>query len=301
MALETRNGRHYFYRKRRMGARVVSKYVGSDEIAIVTAALDWCDRADRLTAQAERRAALDQRRQDEAEARALARCARALARLALLATNHHQHKGTWRKRRNPMSMAALQAAAQADAERRRASASRDTAARLADPPAEADHDALIQRCNRKDANPEDVAALRALIRARPAMAGEPIAPIRQALAAELANGGHALRRELTAAHLDQRRVELGYPHAPALERGLIDHLLLCELRLGNAERTLTVVESADTHQLAQGDYVDRRLTSAQRRYLAAVESLARVRRVRVELMRVAPDGSAEAVAVERPG
>lgn len=293
MPLERRNANHYYYRKRRHAGRVTSEYVGAGELAIIHAAFDWLDRADRIAAQAERRAQREAWRREAAADAELDTLARTLARLALLATGHHQHKGTWRKRR--MSMTRLQ-----DELSRRTNRTQDGAiAPGALPTPEGNAAALMERCNRADARPEDVTALRALIQAHPELVGEHTAPLRHALTAELTHHGHALKRELTTAYLTDRRAALGYAHAPAIERGLIDHLLLCELRLARAEERVTILD-VGTHQADKAEYADRRLSSAQRRYLAAVEALARVRRVRVELTRIAPDGTAEQVAIERP-
>lgn len=48
MAIENRQGRFYYYRKRREGGRVVSEYCGACETAIVTAAADRLEREARI-------------------------------------------------------------------------------------------------------------------------------------------------------------------------------------------------------------------------------------------------------------
>jgi len=72
--------------------------------------------------------------------------------------------------------------------------------------------------------------------------------------------------------------ELGYEGAPALERPLIEHVVLCWLRLQKAELAYSQV-LAGSPALTQAAYWERRLTMAQGRYLRAGESLARVRRL----------------------
>ena len=162
--------------------------------------------------------------------------------------------------------------------------------------------AIMQRCDRLDATAEDVAALCDLL-ARNQLVSAIAAPLEQALSIELEQRfKRPLKRELLRDALAQRRVELGFDSAPALERPLIVHLLLCELRLGNAETVFTATGAMPGGiTLPQADYADRQLSAAQRRFLAAAECLARIRRVRVELARVLPDGSATALAVEGPG
>ncbi len=97
MAWEQRNNRRYYYRKRRDGSRVVSKYVGSGELAEAAAALCAFEREARRA-----------RRRRWAASRALdapvdqaCDLVQALAHGALLATGHHLHKGQWRKARLP--------------------------------------------------------------------------------------------------------------------------------------------------------------------------------------------------------
>jgi hypothetical protein len=312
MAIEMRKSSRAYYRKERIGARVRSVYVAAGALGDAYAALDQVEREQRKAEQLDRRRARAAWEAEERDAEQLAAVARELERLALLATGHHQHKRTWRKRRTTMrGMEALQAAAAEELERRRAKAHRAAAAALAEalpalPDPNDDSDAaaraIMDRCNRADATPQDVEALRALMARRPLLLGDDdMSPIRQALNAEIERSGHALKRELVREHLEQRRAALGYHTAPALERGLINHLLVCEVRLGRAEHYFTAMETTLNVPIAVADHSDRRLSNAQRRYLAAVEALARVRRVRVELARVLPDGSAEAVAVERPG
>lgn len=99
MGWETRRGKRYYYRKKRIGGRVVSEYAGAGEIAELGARLDAIERAEREDA----RAAIRRERQEIAEqdrlARELGDLAQALARAALLAGGAHTHKGQWRKRK----------------------------------------------------------------------------------------------------------------------------------------------------------------------------------------------------------
>jgi hypothetical protein len=74
------------------------------------------------------------------------------------------------------------------------------------------------------------------------------------------------------------REDMGYTTAPELERTLIDHVVLCWLRLQRAELAYTQVFGA-TVTLEQARHWERKLTAAQTRYLRACETLARVRRL----------------------
>ena len=201
-------------------------------------------------------------------------------------------------------IANLQKRADAEQERRRKA---DERAGLPSLPAPDDHSAeaaraIVARCDRADATPEDMAALRKMLDRRGRALGAEGGVMRQALARELHEmPATGLGRELLTRDLEQHRADLGFDTAPALERPLIDLVCLNLLRLGNVEQTYSVKWAAGGMSYEGARFWEARLTAAQRRYLAAVECLARVRRVRVELMKIAPDGSAEAVAVEGPG
>jgi hypothetical protein len=76
------------------------------------------------------------------------------------------------------------------------------------------------------------------------------------------------------------RAELGYEQAPMLEKLLIEHVAVCWLSMYLMEYHYT--NSMNTKggvALALGDYLERSLTMAQGRYLRAMETLARVRRL----------------------
>jgi hypothetical protein len=74
------------------------------------------------------------------------------------------------------------------------------------------------------------------------------------------------------------RNELGHGSAAPLEKMLIDHVTLAWLRLSIIEFRYpsTIGKSIG---IPQADFWDRTLSAAQRRYLRAVETLARVRRL----------------------
>ena len=71
---------------------------------------------------------------------------------------------------------------------------------------------------------------------------------------------------------------LGYEGASQLEQLLIDHAVLCWLRLQDVEWSYSLAMERSL-PLTEADYWDRHLSAAQRRYLRACETLARVRRL----------------------
>jgi hypothetical protein len=97
MGWETRNGKSYYYQKRREGGRVRSRYVGSGAVANFVAMMDAQEKAER---ELERAAILAERESDEAtEARLdeLCEMLKTLTTAALLAAGFHTHKREWRR------------------------------------------------------------------------------------------------------------------------------------------------------------------------------------------------------------
>ncbi len=99
MAWERRNGRPCYYRKRRIGRRVVSKYVGGGEIGELAALADEARREEREAAR------IEEQRRREAEAdldrtvEELGEMTNLLTRAVLIAQGAHTHKGEWRGRK----------------------------------------------------------------------------------------------------------------------------------------------------------------------------------------------------------
>ena len=76
------------------------------------------------------------------------------------------------------------------------------------------------------------------------------------------------------------RQAMGYKTAPAIEKPLIHHVCLCWLRLQFCELKYTEATGGSL-TLAQGEYWEKRLSSNQRRYLKATETLARIRKLNI--------------------
>jgi hypothetical protein len=100
MGLESRGGRHYYYRKERHGGRVRSVYVGSGEMARYYAVLELGARVEKIAL----REALDAERQTHLDVDNViaqnAEIAKAVAESILLLSGYHLHSRTWRKKRN---------------------------------------------------------------------------------------------------------------------------------------------------------------------------------------------------------
>ena len=100
MGWERRGSGMYYYRKQRIGGRVVSEYVGAGPLVELLAEDEAQDRAyQEAQRKAERRAREELRALDR-EADEVGDLIRALTHGVLLATGHHTHKGQWRKQRD---------------------------------------------------------------------------------------------------------------------------------------------------------------------------------------------------------
>lgn len=75
------------------------------------------------------------------------------------------------------------------------------------------------------------------------------------------------------------RLEMGYDDAPVILRGLIDHVVLCWLRLYITELRYERNMESGNLTVTQGEYWEKKLTQNQKRYLRAVETLARIRKL----------------------
>ena len=96
--------------------------------------------------------------------------------------------------------------------------------------------------------------------------------------------GMAVSAALNANYEGKTR-DLGRPQDGPLEAMLVAHVALCWLRLQMMEQKYTRAAS-QSMSLAQGDYWERKLSSAQRRYLRAAETLARIRRLALPALQV---------------
>ncbi len=99
MAWETRGNRNYFYRKKRIGGKVKSEYVGfGDDAALI----ERCGQLEKQRAEAE----AEKLREKKAEAEAideqinkLSEINQTLVDALFLVNGFYRHKGQWRKKR----------------------------------------------------------------------------------------------------------------------------------------------------------------------------------------------------------
>jgi hypothetical protein len=145
---------------------------------------------------------------------------------------------------------------------------------------------LLKRCDTEDPAPEDVQALRRHLQESP-HAWRVYGDLANAITEEMIRGiqTSALGKESVVVWRLKTRNELGYKEAPPLEKMLIDHLMLCWLRLQMAEHVYTGC-TKEGGTLNQGLFWEKRLSAVQRRYLRAVETLARIRKLALPVLQV---------------
>jgi len=92
-----------------------------------------------------------------------------------------------------------------------------------------------------------------------------------------------LLKESLTRKLDLMREELAGPNVTPLERLLVERIVACWLHLHHLEMVYACKESMS---LALGSYYQRSISSAQKRYLAAIKTLALVRKLAVPVLQV---------------
>ena len=93
------------------------------------------------------------------------------------------------------------------------------------------------------------------------------------------NGATVLVTEFVKARVRDLRRDLGFHEASPLERLLIEHVVLCWVRLNYTEHGYTERIGSGDLTLSQADWWERRLSATQQRYLRACQTLVRVRKL----------------------
>ena len=100
---------------------------------------------------------------------------------------------------------------------------------------------------------------------------------------DLSAGEHVLVREAQMRVLTQMEKDIAGQNPTPLERLLAQEIVLCRQHLSLAEERFAEITSCS---FAEGEYHQRWLNHAQRRYLAAVKTLAQVRRLQLPAVQV---------------
>lgn len=295
MGWEERNGRSYYYKKRRDGARVVSEYVGAGPLAVVSSQWDDQERSDRARERAVRRRAEVQL---DGHLRRALDLAALLTRASLLASGAHTHRGQWRRRR---TLTGRPIVPPTDMAEHRQSLQAESNGAVVTVPAPAHYDAeavehlrkVMDRTNKADPKPADVAALRAALDAYPGLwrlAGDAAAGALGAVV-KMGSGDNVLLRESLRRRVAMVADELRRPEDGPLEKLLIEQVAVTWLNYHVMQRSLAE-KTSQRHALEIAAHYERRTTQAQGRHLRAVLALARVRRLGRPsiLVNVAADG-----------
>jgi hypothetical protein len=143
----------------------------------------------------------------------------------------------------------------------------------------ADFQKVVAAVNREKPEPAQLARLRQYLSDYPALTkqlGNLSDTIRERVLQKMCGG--AATQTYVQSYCVLLREEMGYPEASALEQMLIDHIVLCWVRLHDTEWYYQNINEKQ-HTLTVGDYWERKLSSTQARYLRSIEALSKVRRL----------------------
>jgi hypothetical protein len=99
MAWEDRNGRQYYYRKRREGKRVISEYVGGGLAGELSSIYDNIDRWENFQKREELRKNKETAAQLDKQVKEIKEYTQAITRAVLLLSGYHAPRRQWRKQR----------------------------------------------------------------------------------------------------------------------------------------------------------------------------------------------------------
>jgi len=140
-------------------------------------------------------------------------------------------------------------------------------------------DALVRKTNVEHPKPEDVQALRKTLTEMPSLwrAAGDLAnlSIKMALEGTWLRSGMRISVETG---IDDLKKDFGYKDAPAIEKLLIEQIIVCWVLLQKAQMLYAVAQQQGP-ALHEGDYWERRVTGADMRFRRGCETLARVRKL----------------------
>jgi len=139
--------------------------------------------------------------------------------------------------------------------------------------------ALAQKTNVEHPKPKDVQALRKMLTETPKL-WRAMGDLAK-LSMQVALAGSWLkpdRRISIETGIDDLKKDFGYKDAPAVEKLLIDQIIVCWVFLQKSQMQYGVEKQPGT-ALPEADYWERRVTAAHMRFLRACETLARVRKL----------------------
>ena len=136
---------------------------------------------------------------------------------------------------------------------------------------------LMERCNADKPAEADINELRKRLAETPEVGRELGCLAQLVIDRRLDQSFNGMSREFVRARLLDMAAELRYEQSPELEKMLIKHILWCWLDLYVVQVRAVNLDN-ESHSLNVGLYRDKRLNSAQRRFLKATDSLAKIRK-----------------------
>jgi hypothetical protein len=274
-------GNSYYYHNRRIGRRVVSRYMGHGPVGERAEMVDAAIREARAmldsTERAEREAEAAELEAEDAEVAGVSAVVDAVVVAALEAAGYHRHKRQWRKRRAPMNeVAEIKPEPYVGHPRKRGKTAAERAEAL---------DAL-KRASAGDA--EAMARVRRLFDEDPErmvyICGVDLWGKAEGLMiSALTMDKNPVVKEALERKLDALRVELAGPFPSPLERLAAERVATCWLDVYRQDWRYAAMERDGDVDLGRMDRYDKLRTRAHARYAAALRTLATVRRLDVKI------------------
>jgi hypothetical protein len=143
-----------------------------------------------------------------------------------------------------------------------------------------DFSSLVERTNKANPKEKDMRELKQYFDNDPSIAlqvGNVNKTIFDSILETMA-GESEFGRETIRRYIKNMKSELGYHNSTFVEKMLIDEVVMHWLRLQSMDHDHKIVTYGQ-HRFAEGLYHDKRLHLAQARYLKAIETLAKVRKM----------------------
>jgi hypothetical protein len=141
------------------------------------------------------------------------------------------------------------------------------------------YNALVRKINVEHPKPKDIQAVRKMLTETPNLWREVGDLAKLSMVAVLGDSGlNRDKRIMIETGIDDRKKDFGYKDAPALEKLLIDEIIVCWVVLQEAHMGYASAQRQGPG-LPEADYWERRVNAAQARFLRGCETLARVRKL----------------------
>jgi hypothetical protein len=268
-----RNGELYYYRKERIKGKIRSRYIGCGSEAELYAFISDENRKatyqKRMQIRSEIKSIITETRHLDSLVKNYSTILRPYINNFYISHGFHLHRGQWRRKN-------MNLITNSKSEK---------------------FSELYQKVRSAHPKKEDVNALREMLTKDPYFSAALI-PLANATAERVITSANSdpVTQDIIRANLLAFRKEIGYETAQSLEKGLIDQVALNWLRMISTEQLYN-------EKIKQGItmegllLMEKRLSIVQNRYFRALETLARIRKIRSSLivMNIAAPGSEQTV------